>query len=658
MGGSASVALSGNHTLDTGCNRGVSEETLRLAAELATDLISLHGPDGRYLYVNAAVQRLTGVSAGRMVGRYPVEFVHPDDSKILVRLFARIVAGRDRAEVLFRSRTRNGRYVWLETNCRAVRDDRSGELREIVAITRDITQRREAEEVVRAQAERLDLAVSGTETGVWDWNVETDETYWTPSMYRLCQAEGGLDLGRAAIVERFIHPDDLDRYKGALRSIRAGALDQFEISHRICRTDGSSIWVNTRATGVRDSTGRMKRVVGLMHDISAQRCAEERAQVAERRLLDAINSSNEGFALWDKDDRLVLCNEKYLDFYPIIRPFMIPGVRFDDMCRLTIQSGGIRIEGPTDEWIKRRVAQHRQSNFVGEHHLADGRWVLVSEWRTQEGGSVGVRMDITALKNQEAELAELAAKYALEKERAEAANVSKSQFLANMSHELRTPLNAILGFAELMSSEFLGPVGHDRYKGYLSDIRESGRHLLELINDLLDMSKIEAGKLVLQRRSIDAVEELTNCLRVMEIRAGKAGVDLEIDAPDDIGPAYADRRAFRQVLLNLLSNGVKFTDRGGRVAVSISDDGAELRFDVCDTGCGIPEYELKRIFEPFEQVQSPHIRTQEGSGLGLTLTKSLVELQEGRLWIKSQVNQGTTVSFTVPRADVQMSMFE
>jgi len=633
-------------------------DAIRLVAEAGSDLISRHGPDGRYAYVNAAVERLIGFSPADVLDTHPLAFVHPEDVTRVRRNMLSLVRRHNSRRFKFRVRCSDDSYLWVETNCQVLRDGQSGRPLEFVAITRDVSAQERQADAVRIQAERLSIAVAGTGTGVWEWDVATDAVYWTPSMYRLCLASSDLALGQKGVIQQFLHPDDLDDSLDALQNIRVGETSEFQLEHRITRSDGSIIWVDSRAQAVLDTGGKVRRVIGLVNDITAQKRAEERAQLAELRLLDGINSINEGFALWDADDRLVLSNEKYVDLYPVVRPLMRPGVRFQDICRLVVESGNVRVDRPVEDFITRRIEDHRRANCVTEQQLADGRWVLISEWKTAEGGVVGSWTDITALKNQEAELADLAAKYALEKERAEAASFSKSQFLANMSHELRTPLNAILGFAELMSSEFLGPLGHERYKGYALDIRESGKHLLDLINDLLDMSRIEAGKLVLQRRSVDIVEETKNCFRVLEVRAQEAGIRLEHEALETVGPAYADRRAVRQILLNLLTNGLKFTDAEGTVRVRVTDDGVNLKIDVTDTGCGIAARDVARILEPFEQVEASQVRSREGSGLGLALTKSLVELHEGCLLIDSVPREGTTVTFTLPRADVQMTMFD
>jgi two-component system cell cycle sensor histidine kinase PleC len=310
---------------------------------------------------------------------------------------------------------------------------------------------------------------------------------------------------------------------------------------------------------------------------------------------------------------------------------------------------------------------------VREAELSDGRWVQISERPTAEGGLVVTAADITALKAQErahlakeeelrravtslersqAQLAELARKYELEKIRAEGASQAKSEFLANMSHELRTPLNAINGFSEIMTSEMYGPLGDTRYRDYARDILSSGQHLLALINDILDMSKIEAGKMSLRLEPVSLEEIAEDALRLVRNRAETAGLTLHLDfvrLPD----VEADYRAVKQVLLNLLSNAIKFTPRGGRVSIRAQRWDERVRVSVQDTGIGISAEDLERLARPFEQVESQHSKTQQGTGLGLALTKALVEMHGGLLELESAPGQGTTASFALPLRQTQ-----
>jgi signal transduction histidine kinase len=229
----------------------------------------------------------------------------------------------------------------------------------------------------------------------------------------------------------------------------------------------------------------------------------------------------------------------------------------------------------------------------------------------------------------------------------EAASHHKSEFLANMSHELRTPLNAILGFSEVLAERMFGEV-NDKQAEYLQDILSSGRHLLSLINDILDLSKVEAGRLELELGRFHLPTALDNALTLVRERATRHGIMLTHAVDPGIGDIVADERKVKQILLNLLSNAVKFTPEGGRVGLTAAVAEGVVTIAVSDTGVGIAPEDQAAIFEEFRQVGHEDGRTQEGTGLGLTLAKKFVELHGGRIWVQSQVGQGSTFSFTLP----------
>jgi len=253
----------------------------------------------------------------------------------------------------------------------------------------------------------------------------------------------------------------------------------------------------------------------------------------------------------------------------------------------------------------------------------------------------GIMQDVTAQKEHERDLREA-------KEAAESAYASKSRFLANMSHELRTPLNAIIGFSDLISKQLLGPLGDERYLDYVGGIRESGQHLLDLITDILDMSKIEAGKYELTIEKINIVQIINATAQMMEARAIDAGLTLRCRMPEDDVIIEADRRAVKQILLNLLSNAVKFTENGGEVNVSLSVEKENVFIRVQDTGIGIPAHRLADVTKPFEQAANAFTRQHEGSGLGLAITKDLTKLHGGDMQLESRLGVGTTVTVRLP----------
>jgi two-component system cell cycle sensor histidine kinase PleC len=303
-----------------------------------------------------------------------------------------------------------------------------------------------------------------------------------------------------------------------------------------------------------------------------------------------------------------------------------------------------------------------------EAQLEDGRWLHISERRTKDGGYVSVGTDITALKNHEEKLVdsekrlmatvsdlrasqerlgELAEQYAAEKTRAEEANQAKSKFLANMSHELRTPLNAIIGFSEIMESGMFGPLGAEKYQEYCSDIRDSGQYLLDVINDVLDMSKIEAGRIRLDFEDLELDTLLNESMRVVSAKAQEKQLELTAKIAPDL-TLRADRRALKQIAINLLSNAVKFTPGGGRVTVRGRATDHCIVLGIADTGIGIAKDALAKLGRPFEQVESQLTKSHQGSGLGLAIAKSLVELHGGRMRIRSTLGKGTMVVVHLP----------
>ena len=407
----------------------------------------------------------------------------------------------------------------------------------------------------------------------------------------------------------------------------------------------------------------------LYRRIEGEQRATNAARLAEQRLADAIESADEAFALWDARDRLVVCNSRYRDLHAKSGLSVDPGLPFADLITASVAAGLYRIDRAPQDWIRERLERHRWPVDTFEQQLADGRWLLVSERSTSEGGVVGVRTDITALKQKEteleslvrkldaarartesqaAELARLAEGYAEAHRRAAQASASKTMFLASMSHELRTPLNAIIGFSELMMRETFGPLGNRRYAEYVADVYRSGQHLLDLINDVLDLSKIEAGKLTVRLGRQNLVELVDESVRLVSDRARGKGIALSVELPHDLPPARADRRATKQILLNLLSNAVKFTGTGGSVSVTGGAHNGTVTIAIRDTGIGIAPRELERLFKPFERARNAE--RLEGSGLGLAIARGLAEGIGGALRLESRVGEGTVVWLDLPVA--------
>ena len=348
-------------------------------------------------------------------------------------------------------------------------------------------------------------------------------------------------------------------------------------------------------------------------------------------LLDAaLDNMAQGLAMFDVNQRMIICNQRFLDLYGLPARFAQPGTDLSE---------------DQAEILKRRRLATAASlkETATQDFLSNGRVINVVHRPMPGGGSLTTYDDVTGSYSAERQLRSA-------KEEAELASRAKSDFLANVSHELRTPLNAIIGFSEIIKDQLFGPIGNHRYKEYAIDIHDSGTHLLSLINDILDLSKIEAGKFELHEEPIDLERATKSCFRIMRDRAEEAGVNLEHRFPHGLPHLKADPRAVKQILLNLLSNAVKFTGQGGRVLVYPNfSEGGDLVLNVEDTGIGIAEADIAKAMAPFGQVDSSLSRKYEGTGLGLPLTRHLVDLHGGELKLSSHMGQGTLVSITFPR---------
>ncbi|GHC69222.1 PAS domain-containing sensor histidine kinase [Limoniibacter endophyticus] len=521
-----------------------------------------------------------------------------------------------------------------------------------------------ADRIYTEAHQRIDLALNRGRCGLWDWDMARGRMYWSPSMYDMLGYAHFDDMLSFGEVEQFIHPEDANLFELA-NQLAARETDHIDQIFRMRHADGHWVWVRARAQVVDPDAAEMQ-LIGIAVDVTEQRTLAQRSEAADMRLRTAIENITESFVLWDAQGRLVMCNSKYMQDQGLENADIMPG-----MMRYDIEKQAI---APV---VERRLAMgsHGRNAATFERQLSDGRWLQVSELRTRDGGIVSIGSDITLLKQHQEklveserrlmssisdlslarkseqqrarELVELNKKYMKETERAEAANRAKSEFLANMSHELRTPLNAIIGFSEVMESGLFGPLGSEKYQDYIRDIHTSGNHLLNVINDILDMSKIEAGQVSIASEPLDLNPILEETVRVLSLQASRKNITLDTQIEPNIR-LNADRRAMKQVAINLLSNALKFTNIGGRVTLRARLAGDAMVLSIEDNGCGIPKSALSKLGRPFEQVQNQFSKNHEGSGLGLAISRSLVELHGGALRIRSIERKGTIVSVRIP----------
>ncbi len=529
------------------------------------------------------------------------------------------------------------------------------------------TRAREGDLINDAVRSRIDTALNRGRCGLWDWDLSRGRIFWSQSMFTILGLESRNDLLTFGEVNALVKGEDIDLFAIA-DELMAGRVDHIDHSFQMRHAHGHWIWLRMRCELTQESGSTEKHLIGIAVDITEQKSLAERSVEADLRLRDAIETIPEAFVLWDAENRLVLCNSHFQRLHKLPDSAVTPGTSYE-----TILEVG-RMPQLRTRLCDNGAVMPGARTF--EAQLDDGSWLHISERRTKDGGYVAVGTDITRIKaheqklgdndlrlratvadlkitqskleKQALELADLARKYADEKRRAEEANQTKSKFLANMSHELRTPLNAIIGFSEIMGSGMFGTLGSEKYQEYCHDIMTSGHYLLEVINDILDMSKIEAGRMRLEMEPLDLAKTIGESLKVVAGRAEHKHLDLRSELNDQI-PIVADRRAIKQILINLLSNAVKFTPDAGRVTVRGRIAGGSIVLMIADTGIGIPPQSLRRLGQPFEQVESQLTKSYHGSGLGLAIAKSLVNLHGGSMRLRSTLGAGTIVMVSLPR---------
>ena len=529
------------------------------------------------------------------------------------------------------------------------------------------TRAREGDLINDAVRGRIDTALNRGRCGLWDWDLSRGRIFWSQSMFTMLGLDSRSDLLTFGEVNALVKSDDIDLFAIADQLI-SGELDHIDRTFRMQHTDGHWIWLRVRCELSQGSSDTGLHLIGIAVDITEQKSLAEKTVEADLRLRDAIETIPEAFVLWDASNRLVLCNSHFQRLHKLPDSAVDPGTSYETV----IEVGSM----PQIRSRQHETGVQTPGARTFEAQLDDGSWLHISERRTKDGGYVSVGTDITrikeheqklvdndhrlratvedlrrsqaALERQAIELVDLAEKYSQEKTRAEEANQTKSKFLANMSHELRTPLNAIIGFSEIMESGMFGSLGSEKYQEYCHDILTSGHYLLEVINDILDMSKIEAGRMKLDMEPLDLSKTLAESLRVVSGRAEDKNLVLDADIESTIS-VVADRRATKQIIVNLLSNAVKFTPEGGKVVVRTRLLSDRIMLMIADTGIGIAPQSLARLGRPFEQVKSQLTKTYHGSGLGLAIARSLTQLHGGSMRLRSKLGAGTVVCVTLPR---------
>ena len=539
---------------------------------------------------------------------------------------------------------------------------------------RQSRERQAVEDLNATIRRRLDTALSCGRCGLWDWDLKRGLVYWSDSMYELL----GLPAERRCVsfdeLNALIHPGDGDLSVVANLALTSQTRT-IDHEFRARNANGDWIWVRARAKLIEDQTSGDNidpHLVGIAVDITEQRSLAEHKALASARLRDAIEAISEAFVLWDAENRLVICNSKFIDLYALPSEQAVHGASYAEVMRTA--------RAPAKQTETSSAALRASDARTFEARLADGRWLQINERRTKDGGHVSVGADITALKRKEEQLCEserqltasvadlthsrqmlemqaqqlatLAEEYHHQKAVAEAAYLAKSEFLANMSHELRTPLNAIIGFAEMMQAEPFGALGSPKYLEYCRNIHKGGNYLNDVLSDILDMSMLEAGQMRLAEREVRIMDAIRRAVAQWRARIDEKNLRLEIDCHDSLW-CLGDLTAIVKTFGVFLSNSVKFTQPNGAVHIRARRRGDMIAIYVADNGCGIDPQALPRLGRPFEQNAAVLENGMKGSGLGLAIARALIDLHSGALHIRSRPGLGTIAMVRLPRAETR-----
>lgn len=599
-------------------------------------------------YMSPRLKEIIGFEDEEFPNKYTAfeEHIHPDDQKIVKTSMEEYLSGKKpNHSVEFRLRHKDGSYIWVLSKGKALIDEKGKPYRIAGSLT-DITGRKRSEEKLRHYTMKLEksqeqfmLAVKGSQDGIWDWDLPNKSLYLSERWKEIIGYKDSELPNELSTFDGRLHPDDKDRVLNYIEEYLNGGIPKYQMEFRLRHKDGTYRWILAKGEALRDEKGVPYRMAGSHTDVTERKHAEDKLKENRELLQSIINILPGVLTVVDTDYNIITLNESdsRLKRVGFTYASELEGKKcykvFQEMdspcpwCKINevIDTGENAYDetGPDD--IREKKTGRAYSYTVCPIKDKSGNIISVVEYGA----------DVTELRNSKLE--------------AENANRAKSEFLANMSHEIRTPMNGVIGMTGLLLDTELDAV----QRNYVEMIRKSGETLIEVINDILDISKIEAGKLELENVDFSLYDLLEELSSLFSIKAYEKGLELtcliENNVPDHI---RGDPFKLKQVLTNLTGNALKFTNEG-RVTIHVNresgtDKSATLCFSVKDTGIGIPEDKKYLLFETFSQVDASTTRKYGGTGLGLAITKHLVEMMNGEINVRTLEEKGSDFWFRIP----------
>ncbi len=644
---------------DVTMQRRAAATARKLAAIVSSSSDAIIGKaiDGGIESWNAAAEQMFGYRPEDIIGHPLQTLFAPERTNDITERLLAARRGERIAHLETVGRHSSGERIHLSVTVSPILDDH-GAVTGLSTIARDITRRKRIEAALRERDQRNRVVLEALSEGVLLYDAGGTIVAANSAAQRIlgpflggqevitdeaCEIFDRIAIGGDSVpIRREFQPAEIARTTGT------PVLDVVIGLRRPRGAPGGTVWLLCNAQPIRTESGAIDGVVVSLLDITTRKKAEEELRESERHFRRTFDESPIGAAVVSLDGRFLRVNA--------------------ELCRITgypapeLLARSIRdIALPEDQELDAAPAQHLIAGEISYYQVdkrclrKDGApiWLhfsvrMIRDAEGQPGTFLPMIEDITARKLAEERLARSEDEAQTAKTSADLANRAKSEFLATMSHELRSPLNAILGFAEILGMEMFGPLGSPRYVGYAKDIHDSGRLLLSVIDDILDLSKIEAGKMELHEEVVNVDHALCSALRLVQTRAHDHGLTLTANLTTDTPTLWADGRLIIQMAVNLLSNAIKFTPKGGSITVALGPVEHGLALSVVDTGIGIAKEDMAKVLTPFEQVDNHLTRTQSGTGLGLPLVKSLIELHGGEFVIVSEPDHGTAVTLIFP----------
>lgn len=605
--------------------------------EATPDPTLIKSADGTYLYINAAFERAFDVEREKVLGHTAVELWGGYLTESATRTDDEILATGEAMSYEISFVTPKGISKDLLVSKFLMTNDDGAPL---IGITyADITNRKNSERELAESEERYALA--SHEVGIWDWNLDTGEVYLSPAFRQLI----GIDFAEEVrisseeIIELF-HPDDFIKHEDRLKEHLANRQRPYESVHRFRNADGSYRWYRAVGHATAPTEGKSLRMIGMLTDIDDEKRMTEALRLSEARISTLLDNSPSSIYFKNSDLQLVVANRKYLEMYGL-NPDTAYGKNSEELFGADPGQAFIR----HDQEVLDKNALITREESLKDRELLTIKFPIIDRDNALAGVG-GIEIDITERKKVERA-------YIDARDDAEAANRAKSAFLANMSHELRTPLNSVIGFSDSLLSGTLGELENKLHREYIGIISSAGNYLLELINDILDLSRIESGQIELDETTFDVQPIIASAITFSQDRHAGKTTHIRNVTQGTLPNVHADQRQLRQVMINLITNAIKFTPSEGQITVSceVTADGA-LAIAVADTGMGISSQDIERVKLPFVQVADSMTRQHDGTGLGLAIIRTIAELHDAEFKLESTLGEGTTATFILPAARV------